>query len=188
MARAVGIPRPNFGVARAGAVSEGRGTRRAGFRRTRAGWVGPNAASRNRSAREKPESVGRLTEKKMEGTMPKRTLRRIVADFLCPPPPPKSETDLGKRILEALRREGFQTDGPGNPMDHIGTALQLARETGITLVPGLSFGSCRAVLPRECWKGLPKVSYIPLGDWIDRVDPCEAICLCALSCRNVGIL
>lgn len=116
-------------------------------------------------------------------------LVRQLKQLLCPPPVPKSRTADGQRILRQLIEEQlFSSNGWANPIDNIGAALSFARAHGIELAPGITHGSCRAYLPKERWKAQPSVHYIPLGDWIDRIDPCEAICLCALNCRELGIL
>lgn len=109
--------------------------------------------------------------------------------WLCPPPPPKSETREGRALLAALRAAGLLIDtGWANPVDHIGAAWKLAKHHGIELGIGTSSTQLRAYLPKERWRGQPIVNYIPLGDWVERADLCEAICICALNCRRIGVL
>jgi len=122
-----------------------------------------------------------------------RALRRRIMWHLRPstggPILLRSKTEQGGQVLERLVSEGLYTpEGWSNPLDHIGHALRLAKQHGIELAPGITNGSVRAYLPENRWKGGPTVNWIPNGSWVDRQEPCEAICCCLLSCRQVGIL
>lgn len=102
---------------------------------------------------------------------------------------PRSKLSLGADIIKRLDDQNLWRSGQrGNPVDDIGIALQMARKYGVEIGPGLSYDVCRAYLPASRWRGVPTVSYVPAGDWIERHDVCEAICMCVLSCRNIGIL
>lgn len=124
------------------------------------------------------------------------TLRRW---FIHRPARPiaRSATLDGQRILAELHTLALWPiqDDPnlngliGNPLDHIGTSLRLAKHYGIELRGGITFGSCQAYLPEERHKKpAVNVSFGWLGDWMDRGEPCEAICCVLLSCRKLGLL
>ena len=115
-------------------------------------------------------------------------LRRRAAQWLCPPSLLRSETANGMQALATLHTEGFTWDGPGNPIDDIGTALRLAKQHGIEIGPGFTYASCRAQLPPERWKAQPAVAYFPDGSWTDRATVQEAVVSCLLSCRSIGVL
>lgn len=116
-------------------------------------------------------------------------MMKRIKRWLCPPPPPRSKTPEGRAILAQLRDAGLLIDtGWTNPIDHLGAAWRLAKHYGVEFGPGTSSANLRAYLPKERWKGQPTVDYFPLGDWVERADLCEAICLCVLNCRAIGVL
>lgn len=99
-----------------------------------------------------------------------------------------SETPDGQARVRRLEACGVEWRFIGNPIDHVGIALEVARDYGIVLGPGLSYGQICAALPPEKWRKQPLVMYLPAGNWVNRSDVREAICDCLISCYAVGIL
>lgn len=84
---------------------------------------------------------------------------------------------------------------------HLGTAIGTARNMGIELHIGLSYGDCRAVLPRNRWTRIPSSSapFEP-GQFIVRPieevtevqaldkDLCFAVARCILAAKAGGVI
>lgn len=104
------------------------------------------------------------------------------------PLPLPSETDEGRTRLRRLEACGVEWRFAGNPVDHIGIALEVAKDYGIEIRPGLTYADCRAILPPDKWRKQPDIFYVPDGSWVVRGDVRAAICDCLISCHQVGIL
>jgi len=104
---------------------------------------------------------------------------------------------------EAILAE--QLEGIGLPRGlayELGTALKFARDTGIELYQGMTYGDCRAVLPRAHWKydAGNQDEVLVWGQFlrktrkevteIQRLDTniCFAIAYCALFAREAGAI
>jgi hypothetical protein len=104
---------------------------------------------------------------------------------------------------EAIFEEQLIEAGlPGDVAYNLGSAIELARDLGIELYKGMTFGDCRAVLPRANWRnddGDPGEMF-PYGQFLYKArkdvteiqmlsaNICFAITKCALEARQAGVI
>jgi hypothetical protein len=102
-------------------------------------------------------------------------------------------------ILYDLQRLGLwvpieHVDNGPNPLDHIGSAIQLMRRLGLELHVGMTRYSARAVFPREkCIKEIPSMRLLGAdlwkdGVWFDESDVKKSICRCAIYICSTGLV
>lgn len=123
-----------------------------------------------------------------------KRIQRRIARWACPPAPPASETETGRRLLAQLRQFNLwpvasdpNLRGDSNPVDHMGTAFRLAKHYGIEVRGGITSVSCQAYLPEDRCKRGPDEHGL-WWNWIDRPDPREAICAALVNSKARGLL
>ena len=110
------------------------------------------------------------------------------------------ERDKARRLYGKMEQMGLlKSVYGGDPTEHIGTALILAREYGIELWCGTSHSEARAVLPREKWISEPDPDVSPwdYGAFLNTPPesiyafhrcPQVAICRCLINAKIAGVL
>ena len=102
-----------------------------------------------------------------------------------------------RRLLELRlikpKDPGIYNGGGMDPTLEIGAALRLADQYGVKVHGGICYGTVRAILPQEKWRGIADWEHCPADNtgwwgWCERGDVPEAVCCCLINCREQGIL